>query len=160
MAAMLIRKTVAMAVAVAVGVCLFGATACKTVRQTEPPRTATEEMLVTSAAERALQGEDFSWLKGKRVFLEDKYFDSYDKAFVLGLLRQCFSIQGVLLEATNAHADLIVEVRSAALSINSSETLLGIPSTASPVPLAGAVQLPEIALYKSQKEDSIADLAL
>ncbi|WP_096527181.1 hypothetical protein [Candidatus Nitrosoglobus terrae] len=46
-------------------------------------------------------------------------------------------------------ADLIVEVRSGALSIDRVERLLGIPSFSIPIPLAGSFKFPEIALYKT-----------
>ncbi len=135
-------------------------TGCHTVRETDPPRTATEELLISTAADRALTNEDFSWLKGKKVFVEDKYFESYDKGYAVSLIRQCLSAGGGLLTSTNDKADLIVEIRSGALSINSQETLFGIPSTVLPVPVTGAVALPEVAFYKSTKEDSISKFAL
>jgi hypothetical protein len=147
--------TGAVALVLAVGV-----TACHTVRQTDPPRTATEELLISTAADRALTNQDFSWLKGRRIFVEDKYFESYDKGYAVSLVRQCLSAGGGLLTPTNDKADLVVEIRSGALSINSAETLFGVPSAPVPVPLTGAVQLPEIAFYKSDKEDSIAKFAL
>lgn len=133
---------------------------CHTIRETAPPRTATEELLLSTAADRAVTNEDFSWLKGKRVFLEDKYFESYDKGYVVGLIRQCLSEAGALLTATNTQAEFMVEIRSGALSINSSETLFGIPAATAPVPLTGAIQTPEVAFYKSQKDDSISKFAL
>ena len=145
----------------AVALLFIGAvTGCHTVRQTDPPRTATEELLISTAANRALTNEDFSWVKGKRIFVEDKYFESYDKGFAVSLIRQCLSKNGGLLTSTNDKADLIVELRSGALSINSQETLFGIPATTLPVPVTGAVSLPEVAFYKSTKEDSISDLYL
>jgi hypothetical protein len=57
-------------------------------------------------------------------------------------------------------AELVVEPRSGALSIDSTSSLIGLPSTPTPIPFAGAVQIPEVALYKSEKQFSIAKLAL
>jgi len=136
------------------------ATGCHTIRQTDPPRTATEELLVTTAAERALTNEDFSWSRGRRVFVDDKYFESYDRGFAVSMLRQRIAASGGMLTATNDKADIVVEIRSAALSINSSDTLFGIPNTAAPIPLAGSIALPEVAIYKSVLEDSVAKFAL
>ena len=116
----------------AFGLALIGlAAGCHTIRQTDPPRTASEELLISTAADRAMTNEDFSWLKGKKIFVEDKYFESFDKGYAVSLIREHLSSAGGLLTATNDKADFIVEIRSGALSINSAETLFGMsnPST-------------------------------
>jgi len=38
--------------------------------------------------------------------------------------------------------------------------LFGVPSLAAPIPLAGSLAIPELALYKSQKQRSTAKIAL
>lgn len=103
---------------------------------------------------------DLSWLAGKKVFVEDKYFESYDKGFAVGVIRERVSASGALLVMTNDKADVIVEIRSGVLSIHSSGTLFGLPTLGLPIPLAGPVQTPELAIYKSQFSDSIAKFAL
>jgi hypothetical protein len=62
------------------------------------------------------------------------------------------------LNATNS--DIIVEARSVALSIDNSTFQVGIPSIGAPIPLTGATQTPELAAYKSQKQRSVAKIAL
>jgi|SRR5579863_1917818 len=139
---------------------IMAATGCHTVRQTDPARTATEELLISTAADRAMTNEDFSWSRGKKIFVEDKYFESLDKGYTVSLIRQCLAARGGQLTATNDKADFIVEIRSGAQSVNSAETLFGIPSTTAPLPLTGAISLPEVAFYKSTREDSISKIAL
>jgi hypothetical protein len=107
-----------------------------------------------------LRAVDFSWLDGKKVFVQDNYFESYDKGFAVGEIRERLSASGALLVATNDKADVIVELRSGVLSEHSTETLVGLPSMGLPIPLTGPVQTPELALYKSQFTDSIAKFVL
>jgi len=133
---------------------------CLQTRVTEPSRTAIEQLLLSTAADRSLREADFAVFKEKKVFVDTNYFESYDRAYVLGTLRNLLSINGALL-ATNANeAEVIVEPRSGALSVDSSQSLIGMPSLPVPIPFAGTLVSPEIALWKSQKFFSTAKIAL
>jgi len=133
---------------------------CHSVKITEPKRTVTEQLLLSSAADRAVAELDLTALRGKTVYVEERYFKSYDKRYALGAIRQHLSESGARLTTDEEKADVVVEARSAGLGLDSRESLVGIPSIGVPIPLAGAVQTPEIALYKSQKGDSTAKFAL
>lgn len=139
---------------------LFGLCGCYTAKISEPPRTAIEQLLLSHASDEAMMDVDLKWAGGRKVFIEEKYFDSVDKLYAISLIRQHFSDAGALLMATNNQADVIVEIRSGGLGMNTSETLIGIPTLTIPVPLSGPLQTPEIAFYKSQKADSIGKFAL
>jgi hypothetical protein len=134
---------------------------CRTVRESTPPRTATEQLLLSTAANNALSNQRFEWLQGKKTFVEDKYFESYDKGHAVGAIRERLSANGALLVKTQDQADVVVEIRSGVLSMDNSETLVGLPAMALPIPLTGSpVQTPELALYKSKRSDSVANFAL
>lgn len=135
-------------------------TGCTQTGLTKPARSATEQLLISTAAERALAKADFSIVRGKNVFVDRTYFDSYDKDYVLGTLRDYISVNGGLLVTNVESAEIVIEPRSGALSIDASSSIIGLPQSAAPLPLAGSVQLPEMALYKSEKEYSIAKIAL
>lgn len=140
---------------------LAGVTGCHTIKDTTPARTATEQLLLSAASERALtQAEPLDWLKGKRVFVEDKYFESYDKGQAVGVVRERLSAAGCLLADTSTNAEIIVEIRSAALSIDDDDYLVGLPSLPIPIPFAGTTKTPEIPLYKAKKFDAIGKVAL
>ena len=139
---------------------LLGA-GCTQTGLTKPTRSATEQLLISTAADRALEQADFSIVNGKRVFVDQSYFNALDKEYVVGAIRDLISKNGGMLSGKTNEADIVIEPRAGALSIDASSTVLGIPgSTAAPIPLAGAIQLPEIALYKSEKQYSIAKIAL
>jgi hypothetical protein len=133
---------------------------CHFVKITEPKRSATEQLLLSTAADRAVREVDLSSLKGKKVYVEEEYFKSYDEGYALGAIRQHLSESGALLTQSRTNAEIVVEVRSGGLGLDLRESLLGIPAMTLPVPLAGAAQTPELALYKSLKGDSIAKFAL
>lgn len=127
---------------------------------TEPPRTAVEQLLLSTAADRSLLRVHWEIFKDKKVFVDTNYFDSYDKPYVLGTVRDLLSSYGALL-ATNAHdADIIVEPRSGALSTDSTSSLVGMPSLPVPIPFAGTLVTPEMYLWKSEKMFSTAKIAL
>jgi hypothetical protein len=151
-------RNIGAVVAIGVGVLLGGG--CTQTGLTKPLRSATEQLLISQAADEALAKADLSMLHGKKVFVDKTYFDGYDKDYVIGAVRDLVSRAGGLLMAKLEESEIVLEPRSGALSIDASSSVLGIPSSATPVPFAGAVQLPELALYKSEKEYSIAKIAL
>jgi hypothetical protein len=133
---------------------------CADATMTNPPRSATEQLLLSTAADRAITNADYSLFQGKQVFLDATYFDSYDSKYVIGAIRDALSQAGARLMTGPTNADIIVECRSGALSIDASDSLVGIPATAVPIPLAGSLVIPEIALYKSSRQHSYAKFAL
>ncbi len=135
-------------------------TSCTTTNTTLPARAATEQLLLSTAADRALKAANLSIFANERVFVDATYFDSYDSKYVIGTIRDSLSRAGARLVDTVSNSDIIVEARSGALSIDSSETLFGIPSLGLPVPLAGTTLIPEIAFYKADRQRSTAKIAL
>jgi len=139
---------------------MFLLTGCADFTMTNPPRTYTEQLLLSTAADRALRSADLGMFQGKKVFFDFTYFDSYDPKYVQGALRDTFSQAGAEMAADAAHSDYTVEARSGAYSIDYSSSLIGIPPFGLPIPLAGTISTPELAFYKSSKQDSLAKFAL
>jgi len=135
-------------------------TGCADFTMTNPPRTVTEQLLLSTAADKAIRNTDLDMFRGKRVFIDGTYFDSYDPKYVLGAIRDAFSQSGALLAADVSNSDIIVEARSGAYSIDFDSSLWGIPTLGVPIPLAGTVSIPELALYKTTHQHSIAKFAL
>lgn len=127
---------------------------------TSPPRSATEQLLLSTAADRALAMTNFSVFDGKRVFVNPAYYESYDSKYVLGTVRDLISQRGGLLVDNVTNSDVVAEPRSGALSIDNSDIFFGLPAMGVPIPLAGTFSIPEFALFKVNKQDSIAKFAL
>jgi hypothetical protein len=138
----------------------FLMTGCVQTRITEPQRTAVEQLLLSTATDRAFDEVDMTTVRDRRVFIDPAYFESYDKHYVLGTIRDVLSNNGALLVRSIDDAEVIVEPRSGALSIDSSQSLIGLPSTPIPIPFTGTVQTPEIAIFKTEHQFSVAKLAL
>ncbi len=139
---------------------LFLCGGCTTSNITSPQRSVTEQLLLSTAADHALQSVSLVAFTNQKVFLDATYFDSYDSKYVLGTIRDALSRQGAILEDSLTNCDIVIEARSGAFSIDNSTFLLGIPNIGVPIPLAGTIQTPELAFYKSEKQSSIAKIAL
>jgi hypothetical protein len=133
---------------------------CAESNVTNPPRSVTEQLLLSTAMDRALNTVPLTIFAGKKIFLDGSYFDSYDSKYMLGAIRDALSRNGAILGSNATNCDIIVEARSGALSTDSSQTLLGIPNTGVPIPLAGTLQIQELALYKASRQNSIAKIGL
>ena len=160
-----------------------GAGGCATIRITDPPRTADEEFLLTEAATRAIAKLSLDALRGRSVWLVSEYafsttrpFDesfltnqvrspTFESAFLIGELRARLLQVGARLSSGREEADVVVEVRVGALSINRIDFLLGIPALA----LAGtssttlnnlAVSTPDLAIYKNVQQDGFSSVAV
>ncbi|MGE0713422.1 MAG: DUF6655 family protein [Planctomycetota bacterium] len=119
----------------------FVLSAC-TVRETTTPRTATEVLLLSTAAERAIARFDAAPLKGKRVAIDDSRYDAVDKPYVISALRtQVVRGGGRLvkdLRKTKPDApapEAILELRNATLGLWDGAFTFGIP----PVPISRGV---------------------
>ena len=144
-------------------VLLFGAAGCATDRQTDPAQTATEQLLVARAVDRSVGRIDLAFPPGARVFLDTQYFDTdtvVRPKYTIALVRDRLLRRGASLVDERKAADTVVELRAAAQSIDYSNFLIGIPSFPMPIPLAGTLQFPEIALFKIDKRKGVSDLAL
>jgi len=134
---------------------------CKTVREATPKTTVTEELLMSTAASNALTGQQFTWLDGKKTFVEDKYFEGEEKGNAISAIRELLCANGALLVKNEEQAEVVVEIRAPVLSMDNSDLLVGIPALSLPILLTGVpLQTPELALFKYKWSDTCAKIAL
>ena len=139
--------------------------ACTTERLTEPPETATEQLLISTAVDHAIGNLKPPIPPGSKVFVDATNFDMPDANIVLpkytiGSVRELVLRSGGGLVDDKKAADLIVELRNGAQGIDHHTLLIGIPSLPIPIPLAGTLQTPEVALYKHDKQHGISKIAM
>lgn len=137
---------------------------CAQTRVTDPPRTATEQFLLSRAAQEAVSQLSFEVLRGRRVYLDTEYFAASEQAFVLGELRARLLLSGVQLARDLDDAQVIMEVRSSGVGIDRSDYLLGIPALQVAIPqAAGATSspllTPELALLKNREQKGVAGVS-
>jgi hypothetical protein len=142
--------------AVGMVLCLTG---CVTDRQTDTPRTATEELLISNAADRAAEAISKAMPPNEKMFLDTTDFDATDGKYAIGAVRDALLHRNDTLVDKKVDADLVVELRSGALATNDHEMLIGIPSLTLPIPLAGAVSTPKVALYDDTTQLGVAKFA-
>jgi hypothetical protein len=132
---------------------------CSTTRQTDPQRTATEQLLISTAADHAVEDIKLDFAPGAKVFVDATNFEGTDSKYAIAAIRDRILKLGGRLVADRGQSDVVVEIRAGALSIDQSQTLVGIPGFDIPVPLAGPLGFPEIALYKKAQRRGVAKFA-
>lgn len=126
---------------------------------TVPGRSATEEMTISTAADRAAEKLAGDLSTGGSVYIDATYFDAPDAKYAIGAIRAAIARRGNKLSADRSKADRVVEIRAGALSIDQNKFLIGIPEFSFPLPLAGVVTFPEIAIYSFHDNQGVAKFA-
>ena len=113
-----------------------------TVRETTTPRTATEVLLLSTAAERAIRAYDPSPLRGRRVAIDASRYEGVDKSYVVSALRTRVVAGGGRLvkdlRATRPKApppEVLIELRQGTLGLWDGKFSIGIP----PLSISGGV---------------------
>lgn len=139
------------------------------IRETTTVRTSTEQLLVSSAAERAIaQFENVEKeCRGRRVAVDDTRFESYDKAYAVSAFRHYLAEHGAILvpltpqkvklqdgREVDLLPERIVEIRSGALGVNDTSWGVGIPALPFPIPNTTLTTLtpPAYLFFKGKQE--------
>jgi hypothetical protein len=162
-ALMFSRLSILSAATVFVGAAIL-LSGCGTTRSTDTTRTATEQLLVSDAIDRAVQTMNFKALSGQTVFLDDtKLTDTVDKNYYISTLRQQLLASGCELRDKRDDADFVVEARAGAIGTDRNDLLFGIPATNVPqIPLVQPVPaaIPEIPIAKRKDQRGVAKIAV
>jgi hypothetical protein len=132
--------------------------ACSSSRESLPSRTATEQLLLSSAVDRAAQELTLDLPQDAPVFLDTTNFEAIDGKYAIGAVREQLLRRGARLMPDRALADVVIEIRSGALSIDDESSLLGLPAIDIPVPMSD-VSTPELALVKRDERRGTVKLA-
>lgn len=134
--------------------------ACTTVRESSPQRTATEQLLISTAVDRAIAQVNLKIPPGTKVFVAAEQLEGSDGKYAAGEMKDHLLRNGAHLVEDRGKADAVVEVRAGALSLDDKQTLVGIESFNAPIPFAGqAARIPQIALYKNRVRQGVVKIA-
>jgi hypothetical protein len=136
------------------------ASGCTQVRETEPAQTATEQLLFSTAVDRVCDALAIQLPVGSKVYVDAGYVDDTGSKYLLATLRDRILRKGGKLVTEREKADLVFEPRVGALSVDRKKFLVGIPGFTIPIPLAGPFPFPELALYRSDRQQGVVKLAL
>ncbi len=139
---------------------LLALCACSELRESQPGRTATEQLLFSAAVDRVCDQLALQIPAQSKVFVDAAYVEGTDSKYLVATLRDRILRHGGHLVAARNQADLVFEPRVGALSIDRKQTLVGIPSFPIPIPLAGDLNFPELALFKRDRQQGVVKLAL
>jgi len=132
---------------------------CATQKESFTARTGTEQLLISSAVDKALDNFDYSALRDKPVFFETKYLDCVDKNYITEALRYRMMMVGARLLDKADKADIIVEVASGGVGTDGQFLFIGFPE----IPLPGMiapVAIPKIAFVERSKMNGTAKILL
>lgn len=143
---------------------LGAAAGCGTTNWSDTPRTATEQLLISDAIDRAVSRIDFCALAGKQVYLDATPIQrATDASYLVSTLRQHMLASGCILRDERDKADYVVEIRAGAVGTDRSELLFGVPATKIPqvVPVPGVPSsIPEFKLATRTEQRAVAKIAL
>ncbi len=138
---------------------------CGTTRSTDTIRTATEQLLISDAIDRAVQQVNVHTLAGQTVFLDDSRLgEVVDHNYLISTLRQHLLASGCALRDKREDADFVVEARAGAVGTDRNDLLFGVPSMNVPQifplqPVPGAA-IPEIPIAKRRDQRGIVKIAV
>jgi hypothetical protein len=148
---------------VGIAIFLVAFAGCGTTRWTDTARTATEQMLVSDAIDRAVSRIEFKAIAGQSVYLDTSYLNTVtDKEYLISTLRQHMLASGCVMEPQKDRAEFIVEARAGAVGTDRHDVLYGIPALNLPMaPVQGApTATPEIALARRTDQKGVAKVAV
>lgn len=131
---------------------------CVTATQTNPSRTATEQMLVAHAAEQAAAQFKLPFEPGTRIYLLAANFRGEGGDYAVSALRASFGRQKMVLVSRPEDAEIIIEVRMAALSIDETNRMVGMPAVTLPnMASLSIINFPELAVYARRDRTGVAE---
>ena len=134
--------------------------ACASTSETNPARTATEQLLVARAADRAVEGLILPLPIGTRVYVDDTFFRAENAAYAISAIRGALSEAGYSLAPSKAEAAAVLELRAGALSLEQMRRVVGLPDMRVPVNDSfNVVSIPELSVYSRRDRVGVAEFS-
>ena len=133
--------------------------ACASTTETNPGRTATEQLLVSRAADMAVEGLVLPIPVGARIFVDDTYLQAESARYAVGAIRAALSEAGYALARDRNTASVIFEVRAGALSLEQMRRVVGIPAMRIPIEEWNFVSVPELSVYSQRDRVGVAEFS-
>ena len=133
-------------------------TGCATTTTSNTARTGNEQILISSAIDRAMSSVRFNEFANYSVFIDDKYLDgTVDKGYLVGTLRHKVLQGGGRIAGKVEDADVVLEPRSGGVGTDSEESYIGIPAVGIPgLPF----ELPEVKFAQRSSQIGTAKIGL
>lgn len=133
---------------------------CASTTETNPGRTATEQLLLARASDRAIEGLVLPLPSGASVFVDDAYFQGEGSRYAVSAIRAALSDAGFRLARTKDEANAVFEIRAGALSLEQMRRVFGIPEMRIPInETFNVVSLPELSVYSHRDRVGVAEFS-
>jgi hypothetical protein len=133
---------------------------CASTSETYPSRTATAQLLVARAADRAVEGMTLPIPNGTRIFVDDAYFRAENAPYAVSAIRSALSEAGYFLVPSKADAEAVLELRAGALSLEQMRRVFGIPEMRIPInDTFNVVSMPELSVYSRRDRVGVAEFS-
>ncbi|NBB52265.1 hypothetical protein GVN24_28690 [Rhizobium sp. CRIBSB] len=133
---------------------------CASVSETYPSRTATEQLLLARASDRAVEGLILPLPAGSRVYVDDAYFRVDNGAYAVSAIRAALSEAGFALAPNKDAADAVFEIRAGALSLEQMRRVFGVPEMRIPINDSfNVVSVPELSVYSRRDRVGVAEFS-
>ena len=125
-------------------------TACTSQYTTKTKRAASEQLVLSTSVDKALDELNVLKLSGQKVYLDVQHFDVQDdKGYIISSFKRELIMDGVKLVNKAEDADVIFIISCGTYANDYDELLLGIPELPVPIPFTGSVIVtPEMAFFK------------
>ncbi|MBD3837481.1 DUF6655 family protein [Brevundimonas sp.] len=134
--------------------------ACASTTETNPGRTATEQLLLARAADRAVEGLSLPLPAGAAVYVDESYFQGEGARYAISAIRAALSDAGFRLAQNKDAADAVFEIRAGALSLEQMRRVFGIPEMRVPInETFNVVSLPELSIYSHRDRVGVAEFS-
>ena len=139
---------------------LVALAACASTSETFPSRTATEQLLIARAADKAVEGLTLPMPLGSRIFVDDAFFRAENSAYAVSSIRNALSDAGYALANDRGTADAIFELRAGAMSLEQMRRVVGLPAIALPINESfNVVSIPELSVYSRRDRVGVAEFS-
>lgn len=176
------RPAAMVATAAGLGLAVATLIGCGDLRVTDPPRTATEQFLVSTAVSKAVGQLTTAPLRDRVVYVDTSYvlgtndplkiddiqvlLNNQDRQFLAAELRARLLGDGVRVADAADRAEIVLEVRTGGLGVDRSDFLFGLPPFLIPATSTGDTNIgggtliaPELAIFKNIEQRGYASIA-
>lgn len=134
--------------------------ACASTSETNPSRTATEQLLIARAADKAVEGLRLPIPDGTRVYVDDAFFRAENASYAVSAVRNALSGAGYALANDRSSAEAVFELRAGALSLEQMRRVVGLPALAVPINDSfNVVSIPELSIYSRRDRIGVAEFS-
>ena len=134
--------------------------ACASTTETYIGRTATEQLLMARASDKAVEGLSLPLPTAASIFVDESYFQGEGSRYAISAIRAALSDAGYRLARNKDESDAVFEIRPGAVSLEQMRRVFGLPEMRIPInETLNVVSLPELSVYSNRDRVGVAEFS-